>query len=302
MADIFFIYDRTDEARARAIAEALEKGGLTVQWDRTLLPGERYDTVMPRRLGEAKAAVVLWSRASLASSLIMDEAAAARDTGKLVPVRIEPVDAPLGFRQLQTADLANWPNVGDSLRLLGEALSGMMTGPAARPFVGSAVKLKADDGAIDAVEGTSFLKSKAFWGWTFAIALFEGLLYFVSPAGQREMGADTATRVGTLIGNVLGMFLILMFARALIYWSRNFVGKPTRRYFGVEMIVLWGLAIVLAGFSMTQPEVTADAGTGVFGFAHQLNFMSIGIIMFGAPLFFVIRGLLRLVRGKPQPA
>ncbi len=126
MADIFFTYAPADAGRAQAIAEALKAYGLDVAWDRTLLPGERYDAVVTRRLAEAKAVVVLWSNASIASSLIMDEAAAARDQGKLLPVRIDAVDSPLGFRQLQTADLAGWPDAANSahgLQSLAEALA-----------------------------------------------------------------------------------------------------------------------------------------------------------------------------------
>ena len=37
-----------------------------------------------------------------------DEAAAGRDTGRLVPVTLDGTAAPLGFRQFQTIDLSHW--------------------------------------------------------------------------------------------------------------------------------------------------------------------------------------------------
>ena len=50
--------------------------------------------------------IVLWSRASVASSWVTDEAE--RGRAKLISVRIDDVPMPLGFNQLQAVDLVNW--------------------------------------------------------------------------------------------------------------------------------------------------------------------------------------------------
>jgi hypothetical protein len=53
-------------------------------------------------------AIVLWSAASVLSDFVRDESGRARDMGKLVPVRISPVELPLGFGTLHTLDLLDW--------------------------------------------------------------------------------------------------------------------------------------------------------------------------------------------------
>ena len=52
--------------------------------------------------------LVLWSSASVVSSFVRDEAAHARDAGKLLPLRIEDVRPPLGFGTIHTLDLLDW--------------------------------------------------------------------------------------------------------------------------------------------------------------------------------------------------
>ncbi len=54
--------------------------------------------------------MVLWSDASLESAWVQDEAAEGRDSGRLVPVLIEQVRPPLGFRQYQAIDLTDLKN------------------------------------------------------------------------------------------------------------------------------------------------------------------------------------------------
>jgi hypothetical protein len=52
--------------------------------------------------------VVAWSRHSLASHFVAEEADEGRQCGILVPVLIEPVTPPLGFRSVNAADLTAW--------------------------------------------------------------------------------------------------------------------------------------------------------------------------------------------------
>jgi hypothetical protein len=107
MADIFLSYAREDVARARQIAETLESRGWSVWWDRRIPPGQDFTAYIQRQLDEARCIVVLWSKASVASQFVRDEAAEGLN-GRLVPLLLDAVRQPLGFRQLQVADLANW--------------------------------------------------------------------------------------------------------------------------------------------------------------------------------------------------
>jgi hypothetical protein len=57
--------------------------------------------------------LVLWSKASIASSWVRNEAAEAQDRGKLIPVLIESVKVPIAFRHMQTCDLTSWDGVAE---------------------------------------------------------------------------------------------------------------------------------------------------------------------------------------------
>jgi len=108
MADIFVSYASADRDRAKAFAEALATRGWSVWWDRTIPPGRQFDEVIEEELAAAGCVIVLWSKASVASSWVKTEAADARDRRILVPVLIEDVRIPLEFRRLQAADLTQW--------------------------------------------------------------------------------------------------------------------------------------------------------------------------------------------------
>lgn len=106
MASIFLSYAREDAAKAQRIARALEGVGHQVWWDRQLRPGERFSAEIDRALKSSDVVVALWSKASIDSPWVQDEAGFGRDNGRLVPVLLEAVTPPLGFRQFHAADLS----------------------------------------------------------------------------------------------------------------------------------------------------------------------------------------------------
>src|SRR5262245_35764678 len=108
MADIFISYASADRDRARVLADALATQGWSVWWDRTIPPGRQFDEVIEEELAAAGCVVVLWSRASVASTWVKTEAAEARDRRMLVPVLIDDVKIPLEFKRVQAADLSQW--------------------------------------------------------------------------------------------------------------------------------------------------------------------------------------------------
>lgn len=99
MASIFLSYARDDAAKAARVAQALESAGHRVWWDKHIGAGSRFGAEIEEALTAADRVVVLWSKASVRSAWVLDEAAAGRDSGRLLPVLIEKVDPPLGFRQ-----------------------------------------------------------------------------------------------------------------------------------------------------------------------------------------------------------
>ena len=108
MARLFLSYARTDVDRARQLAGLLGDSGHDVWWDRELHGGSRFATEIDKALQDAQAVVVLWSKSSLDSAWVQDEAAEGRDSGRLVPVVLDASRPPLGFRQYQAISLANW--------------------------------------------------------------------------------------------------------------------------------------------------------------------------------------------------
>ena len=105
MASIFLSYDRDDAASARSIALALEKAGHQVWWDQRIKGGAQFSKEIEAALTAAEAVVVLWSVHSIDSAWVRDEAAAGRDRERLVPVLIDNIQPPLGFRQYQSINL-----------------------------------------------------------------------------------------------------------------------------------------------------------------------------------------------------
>lgn len=112
MVKIFLSYARDNEEIARALATALERAGHSVWWDRHIRGGSQYAEEIEAELDRADKVLVLWSPTSVKSAWVRDEAAAARDSGRLVPLAIGSCMAPLGFRQFQTIDVKGWKGRG----------------------------------------------------------------------------------------------------------------------------------------------------------------------------------------------
>jgi WD40 repeat protein len=107
MADIFISYGRADAARVERLVRVLETKW-SVFWDRTIPPGQTWDDYIGRQLETSRCVVVIWSTTSVASEWVREEAHHGRDRGALVPVLLDKVSPPFGFRQVQAADLTTW--------------------------------------------------------------------------------------------------------------------------------------------------------------------------------------------------
>ena len=108
MTDVFLSYANEDRERAATLARSLEAAGWSVWWDRKIVAGHSFDEAIERELETARSVVVLWSRSSVTSEWVKNEAAAAAERDVLVPASIERVRLPLEFRRKQTVDLADW--------------------------------------------------------------------------------------------------------------------------------------------------------------------------------------------------
>ena len=109
MADIFISYANEDRERAAQVATLLESEGWSVWWDRRIPAGRTWRKVLEDALLETRCMMVLWSKNSVSSQWVAEEAEEARRLEKtLIPVLIDPVEPPIGFRAIQAADLRLW--------------------------------------------------------------------------------------------------------------------------------------------------------------------------------------------------
>jgi len=114
MSDIFISYARDDRATARMLNGVLEATGYSVFWDREVPPGRTWRDYIGQELEQARCMIVLWSKVSVGSHWVLEEAEIGRKRNILIPVRVDDVMLPLGFQSLQAADLLEWDGMPGS--------------------------------------------------------------------------------------------------------------------------------------------------------------------------------------------
>jgi hypothetical protein len=134
MPDLFISYAREDRNRVRPLADALAAHGWSVWWDRQIQAGRTFDEVIAEALATARCVLVVWSKDSIGSSWVREEAEEGSRRKILIPVLIDDVRPPLGFGRIQAADLREWNRdvtadafvalLADITRLLGPPESG----------------------------------------------------------------------------------------------------------------------------------------------------------------------------------
>jgi hypothetical protein len=132
MTDIFLSYTEKDREVARRVASTLEAVGWSVWWDRRIPAGETWRSVLEKALENMRCMIVLWSSRSIESEWVYEEASEGRRLDKLVPVMIEAVRPPAGFREIQAADLTGWDGSRefDGMRMLIADLENFLGKPA----------------------------------------------------------------------------------------------------------------------------------------------------------------------------
>ncbi len=109
MADIFLSYAHADREVAQRLVDGLEECGISVWWDRRLLPGQKVSDSISKELRRSSGVIALFSEASPANAWLADESALALELEKtLIPVLIHDVTLPLGLSHIQTASLIGW--------------------------------------------------------------------------------------------------------------------------------------------------------------------------------------------------
>ncbi|NTU52954.1 MAG: toll/interleukin-1 receptor domain-containing protein [Chlorobiaceae bacterium] len=72
--------------------------------------GKSFRQHIKEQLDADRCVVVVWSKHSVNSHWVLEEAEAGRKQTILVPLRIDRIDPPFGFGSIQAADLTGWNN------------------------------------------------------------------------------------------------------------------------------------------------------------------------------------------------
>lgn len=202
MAQVFLSYAREDREFAARLARVLEQAGHSVWWDRRLDGGEEFAAEIEAALDQAEVVVVAWSKQSVKSRWVRDEAAVGGDERKLVPVSIDGSTPPMGFRQFHTLDLSGWKGAKRDARtseLLGSIerrLKGKAEAAPAQPIAGpqsrtsrigsKPVWIAAAVLVLVVLSGAAWLVGKRVWNQPQAVAPSLAVLPFTTDASDPD--------------------------------------------------------------------------------------------------------------------
>ena len=209
------------------------------------MPGSRFRAEIAQELSKAKCVVVLWSRHSIESDWVIDEAEDAKRRNVLVQALLENLEPPHGFRQIQSGSLLSWKG-GHNDPVLLPLLSGISRFTS---DVRSTPQHNAESGSAPDVHGGSpenpatpgvGLKTRilltcfgAFFGFWVAMLIVGKM----STADWQSLGIsipeDTYDDQGRLIGMgtevVIGRFvLIVVGIGTILSW---FASLPLAKWF-----------------------------------------------------------------------
>jgi hypothetical protein len=223
--------------------------------------GEHFDDVIEEALRESKCVIVLWSKQSVDSRYVRDEATYALNKEKLIPVATENVDPPFRFAGLQAGQLRDWDG-SDSfpgfLKLVDDIRS-KIGPPSAMPREeklarGAETKPASSEGTgrVDAEPQSKVTPSKlityrtkAEWLSNLVAALALGLFYYAAVANA--CSNDDILALSALIGYLLSLFLIFQKRPYRIAWilaplTSFLIGMPYGHNYGtITKSPLFGL-------------------------------------------------------------
>lgn len=105
---VFLSYARDDRETVVRLEKALERTGYQALWDRELGGGLEWTRELERHLVNADCIVVVWSKDSVASDWVLQEARAACERGVCVPIMIDSTPPPSPFETIHAIDFMRW--------------------------------------------------------------------------------------------------------------------------------------------------------------------------------------------------
>jgi hypothetical protein len=153
---VFVSYKSEDRHRARMLAEALERRGWPVWWDRDIQAGQAFRRVIAQALSDAVCMVVLWTDLSVESDWVQEEAQEAKARGILIPAILDEVRPPLGFGQMHSASLVGWGGAADD-----PLLDGLLRSVATQIGLAEVPPLLGDEDWAAVVESERVMRGRA---------------------------------------------------------------------------------------------------------------------------------------------
>lgn len=169
MADVFISYKAEDRPRVAPLVAALASEGLSVWWDAHISGGEEWRETIQAELEAARCVVVVWSSRSVGPEgrFVRDEATRAERRGVYLPVRIDPVEPPLGFGETQALNLIGWRGDRDDpcWEQLVDAIRAVIARKPRRRVAPVAAGVRPNRRALIAGGGAVAAAALAGWWW-----------------------------------------------------------------------------------------------------------------------------------------
>ncbi|MCB1929708.1 MAG: toll/interleukin-1 receptor domain-containing protein [Rhodocyclaceae bacterium] len=105
MTDIFISYSHRDHAFVDRLEAVLADAGFSVFRDTMLHLGPQWDREIEEALDRAKCVLVVWSKDSVASDEVLNEAFHAQKAGKLIPLKIDDAKLPYHYARSNYLEL-----------------------------------------------------------------------------------------------------------------------------------------------------------------------------------------------------
>jgi formylglycine-generating enzyme required for sulfatase activity len=257
--EVFISYSKKQPEPTQILAGYLESLGYEVWWDTDLIAGQDFEREIGRRLDEARAVIVIWTRESVTSDWVRSEAEHGRRLRKLIPLRVkdlEPSGIPKPFGTLQTDTI--------------EYARGELTPESKEKVLAAVVRLagtgtrRQQDNVEEAstvvdVPSSRFNRLHVLIAAVFALAAYPAVIAVGSlfdAKGWSLLGNWRSDEEGAS-GVLVGSLLVLMGAMVL-------AGRRGRGLLGTELALYW-LGCCLAGVEafagLTQPNDWAPAWT-----------------------------------------
>jgi hypothetical protein len=137
---VFLACAREDRDRVSEVVRRLTENGWWV-WSSSEIPaGDSFDVAVAEQLDESAVIVAFWSKTSVKSTWIRDEAAEGLRRGILLPVLLDDVAPPLMFRTIQSVDLRRpdppkLQQLLDAVNRISEAKPGTLAPPSPRSLL-----------------------------------------------------------------------------------------------------------------------------------------------------------------------